>query len=34
MNSFFDRHELLILSVVGVLGLIVVGMDVFFWRAV
>jgi hypothetical protein len=32
--SFFDRHELLILSVVGVLALIVVGMDVFFWRAV
>jgi len=31
---FFDRHELLILSVVGVLALFVVGMDVFFWRAV
>jgi nitrogen fixation-related uncharacterized protein len=32
--SFFDRHELLILSVVGALALFVVGMDVFFWRAV
>ena len=34
MTDFFDRFELAIMSVVGVIGLAVVALDVFVWRAV
>jgi hypothetical protein len=31
---FFDKYETLIMTVVGVIGLAVVALDVFVWRAI
>ena len=32
MNTFFDKHEVLLLSLVALVSLVVIALDVVFWR--
>jgi hypothetical protein len=32
MNTFFYKYEAVVLAVVGLVALVVVGLDVVFWR--